>query len=86
MTNNDKVKTNGSLEDDVKLLNSLLSQENLDEKEEASVAALLQRLESAEGVAAGMENKLDDLLSNLDNLLATLEPTEPRDSDKEGKA
>ncbi len=55
-----------SLNNDISLLNSLLSQDNLDESDEASVAELIQRLESADGVAKGMESKLDDLLGNLD--------------------
>ncbi|SJL06434.1 uncharacterized protein ARMOST_09771 [Armillaria ostoyae] len=59
------------------MLNSLLSQDNLDESDESSVAELIQRLESADGVAKGMESKLDDLLGNLDTLLAVLEKNEP---------
>lgn len=66
-----------SLDNDISLLNSLLSQDNLDESDEASVAELIQRLESADGVAKGMESKLDDLLGNLDTLLAVLEKNEP---------
>ncbi|KAK0481482.1 hypothetical protein IW261DRAFT_1470904 [Armillaria novae-zelandiae] len=66
-----------SLDDDISLLNSLLSQDNLDESDEASVSELIQRLESADGVAKGMESKLDDLLGNLDALLAVLEKNEP---------
>ncbi|KAK0466276.1 uncharacterized protein EV420DRAFT_1636860 [Desarmillaria tabescens] len=72
-----------SLDDDISLLNSLLSQDNLDESDEASIAELMQRLESADGVAKGMESKLDDLLGNLDTLLAVLEKNEPVEKQEE---
>jgi site-specific recombinase XerD len=62
-----------SIEADIAQLNQLLSQESLDDADEASVAELLARLESADGVAEGVENKLDALLGNLDSLLASLE-------------
>ncbi|KAF7337556.1 hypothetical protein MSAN_02228900 [Mycena sanguinolenta] len=62
-----------SIERDVAELNELLSKETLDDAGEASVAELLARLESADGVAKGVENKLDTLLGNLNNLLAALE-------------
>ncbi|KAJ7651581.1 hypothetical protein DFH06DRAFT_1475621 [Mycena polygramma] len=62
-----------AIEADVAELNELLSRETLDEAGEASVEELLARLESADGVAKGVENKLDALLGNLDNLLASLE-------------
>ncbi|KAJ6520186.1 hypothetical protein C8R45DRAFT_51868 [Mycena sanguinolenta] len=62
-----------SIERDVAELNELLSKETLDDAGEASVAELLARLESADGVAKGVENKLDTLLGNLNNLLASLE-------------
>ncbi len=67
-------KPGSALDADLALLTTLLSQDNLDETDEANVAALLSRLESADGVAQGMEHKLDSLLGNLDTLLATLEP------------
>ncbi|KAJ7754992.1 hypothetical protein DFH07DRAFT_496872 [Mycena maculata] len=80
---NGSEKTNGSeaspaqitaaIEADVAELNELLSRDTLDDAGEASVAELLARLESADGVATGVENKLDVLLGNLDNLLAALE-------------
>lgn len=37
------------------------------------VAELLQRLTSAENMAEGMDSKLDNVLQNLDNLLALLD-------------
>ncbi|KAJ6609333.1 hypothetical protein B0H10DRAFT_2064390 [Mycena sp. CBHHK59/15] len=68
-----RVTTSTSIEDDIAQLNQLLSQESLDNAEEASVAELLARLESADGVTKGVESKLDALLGNLDSLLETLE-------------
>lgn len=68
-----------SIEADLAELNELLSKETLDDAGEASVVELLARLESADGVAKGVENKLDALLGNLDSLLATLEKDENDD-------
>ncbi|KAJ7492269.1 hypothetical protein FB451DRAFT_1388685 [Mycena latifolia] len=62
-----------SIEADIAELSELLSKDTLDDAGEASVAELLARLESADGVAKGVENKLDALLGNLDTLLASLE-------------
>lgn len=62
-----------TIEEDIAQLTSLLSQDSLDETGEANVVELLQRLEAAEGVAKGVESRLDGILGNLDNLLATLE-------------
>jgi hypothetical protein len=73
-----------TLEADITQLSSLLSQETLDGNDEANVAELLCRLESADGMARGVESRLDIILDNLDNLLATLEPkgnTSVRNSD-----
>ena len=41
--------------------------------DEADVAELLRQLESADGIAKGVETRLDDIIGNLDNLLASLE-------------
>lgn len=65
-----------SIEADIAELSELLSKETLDDAGEASVAELLARLENADGVAKGVESKLDALLGNLDNLLASLEQNE----------
>ncbi|KAJ7204387.1 hypothetical protein GGX14DRAFT_646875 [Mycena pura] len=64
-----------SIESDLAELNELLSKDpgTLDDLDEASVEVLLARLEGADGVAKGVENKLDALLGNLDSLLAALE-------------
>ncbi|KAJ7269368.1 hypothetical protein B0H12DRAFT_1229506 [Mycena haematopus] len=72
-SNTNPAQLTASIEQDVAELNELLSRETLDDAGEASVAELLARLESADGIAKGVETKLDTLLSNLDNLLAALE-------------
>ncbi|KAF7307240.1 hypothetical protein MIND_00517700 [Mycena indigotica] len=64
-----------SMKADVAALSELLSKETLDESGEASIEELLARLENADGVAKGVENKLDALLGNLDSLLDALETT-----------
>jgi hypothetical protein len=45
------------------------------EESDLDVADILQQLESAECVARGVENRLDDIIGNLDRLLAALEPS-----------
>lgn len=42
----------------------------------ADLAALLRQLERADGVARGVESRLDELLSGLDGLLGDLGPEE----------
>ncbi|KAJ7155927.1 hypothetical protein C8R43DRAFT_1065498 [Mycena crocata] len=53
---------NASIEADIAELSELLSKDTLDDAGEASVAELLARLESADGVARGVEGKLDALI------------------------
>jgi hypothetical protein len=52
-------------------LSSLLVQEPAEG--ETDVAELLRTIEAADGMAQGVESKLDNMLENLDNLLASLE-------------
>jgi hypothetical protein len=61
-----------SIEIDVAQLKQLLSQEPSAESE-TEIAELLQRLESVDGMARGVESRLDDVLGNLNDLLASLE-------------
>ncbi|KAI0343579.1 hypothetical protein BDW22DRAFT_1356038 [Trametopsis cervina] len=62
------------LQDDIALLASLLAAEpNSDEIDETHISELLRRLDAANGVASGVETRLDDILSNLDGLLGKLE-------------
>ncbi|KAI0328472.1 hypothetical protein GY45DRAFT_1326351 [Cubamyces sp. BRFM 1775] len=60
-----------SLEADIALLSNLLSQ-NVDESD-PDVAEVLRRLEAAEGIADGVESRLDGIIDHLDNLLSDLE-------------
>ncbi|CCL98893.1 uncharacterized protein FIBRA_00900 [Fibroporia radiculosa] len=62
-----------TLQSEIALLQSILSQ-NGPEDAEANVAELLRRLETADGIATGVESRLDEIIGNLDNLIGTLEP------------
>ncbi|CAK5264461.1 unnamed protein product [Mycena citricolor] len=66
-------RLDASIEADLAELTDLLSKGTLDEAGEANLAELLSRLESANGVAKGVESKLDSLIGNLDSLLESLE-------------
>ncbi|PIL31080.1 hypothetical protein GSI_05776 [Ganoderma sinense ZZ0214-1] len=61
-----------SLDADIALLQKLLS-EDVDESNPEDVAALLKRLEAAEGLADGVEDRLDGIMEHLDMLLTDLE-------------
>ena len=64
-----------SIEPDIALLHSLLS--NTDTSDDAeNLQQLLAQLNDAEGIAKGLEGKLDDVLENLDSLLAAMEAKE----------
>jgi hypothetical protein len=65
--------SNGNLQVDISLLASLLSQDTSEEIDDTNISELLRRLDTANGVASGVENRLDELLNNLDGLLGTLE-------------
>jgi hypothetical protein len=60
-----------TLEADIAQLSALLSEASAEG--DADVAELLQRIDTADGMAQGVESKLDNMLENLDNLLASLE-------------
>jgi hypothetical protein len=60
-----------NLDADIAQLSSLLSQEPVGR--DPDVAELLRTIEAADGMAQGVESKLDTMLENLDNLLASLE-------------
>lgn len=65
-----------SLDSDIALLTSLLAQSigsdehDIDGRE---LQELLRRLETADGVARGVESRLDEVIGNLDQLLGGLE-------------
>jgi hypothetical protein len=55
-------------------LNSLLSNSSLDDSNGTDdLTEILARLESADGIASGVEGRLDELLETLDNLLISME-------------
>ncbi|TFK41973.1 hypothetical protein BDQ12DRAFT_719995 [Crucibulum laeve] len=63
-----------TLESDIAQLTSLLSHDlDVSAGDDTDVAALLHRLTKADGMAQGVEGKLDDILGNLDRLLSSLE-------------
>ena len=61
-----------SLDADIALLQKLLS-EDIDDSNPENVAELLKRLEAAEGLAGGVEERLDGIMDHLDALLGDLE-------------
>jgi len=61
-----------TLHADIALLQSLLSQGE-PEGAQPDVTELLRRLETADGIATGVEGRLDVILSSLDDLLGALE-------------
>ncbi|KAI0779030.1 hypothetical protein BD413DRAFT_124573 [Trametes elegans] len=70
-----------SLEADIALLSSLLSQD-LDGSD-PDVAELLERLDAAEGIADGVESRLNGVIDHLDGLLSELETrTAPAQEDR----
>ncbi|TFY50561.1 hypothetical protein EVJ58_g10997 [Rhodofomes roseus] len=62
-----------TLDADLALLQTLLAQGQNDESE-ADVAEILRRLETADGIATGLESRLDDIMGNIDTMLGALEP------------
>lgn len=65
-----------NLSADIALLRSLLKEDaNQDGADEPDVDIdeLLRRLETADGIAQGVESRLDDIIDNLDGLLESLE-------------
>ena len=73
--NSDLLKTLDipSLEAEISQLASLLESTESGSDSDAEVAGLLAQLESADGMAQGVESKLDGFLETLDNLVASLE-------------
>jgi hypothetical protein len=48
-----------------------------DSNDEVDISELLNRLESADGMAKGVEGRLDDILEDLDRLLESMERRSP---------
>ena len=59
------------MESDLAFLQNVLSQE-VDASQPEDVEELLKKLEAAEGLAEGMESRLDGIMGNLDKLLGDL--------------
>ena len=72
-TNDPQVDASENLEADIAQINSFLSQEPSEAESDANLADLLRKMDAADGVARGVETKLDGMLENLDQLLASLE-------------
>lgn len=69
-----KSRLDSSLEADITQLNSFLLNGSLDHSNETDdLMEALARLESADGIARGVEGRLDELLGTLDDLLTSLE-------------
>ncbi len=64
-----------SADSDAALLSSLLSQVSSEDlpEDEAELAELLRKLEEADGLAQGMEGRLDTIIGKLDDLLGSLQ-------------
>jgi len=63
-------------------ISSLMDQHGIcDSNDEVDISELLSRLESADGMAKGVEGRLDEILEDLDRLLesvGTQDPVPPR--------
>lgn len=60
-----------------KMVDALKPSEEEEELGDAELLLLLRELEEADGVATGLEDKLDGLLEDLDGILAGLEAAPP---------
>ena len=91
------VSTGFSFDADVALLTSLLSQSSthpsadgdvVDERdiEGPELQELLRCLETADGIARGMESRLDDFIGNLDRMLGSLERAKEGTGEELGEA
>lgn len=59
-------------------ISSLMDQHGIsDSNDEVDISELLNRLESADGMAKGVEGRLDDILEDLDRLLESMERRSP---------
>ena len=59
-------------------ISSLMDQHGIcDSNDEVDISELLARLECADGMAKGVEGRLDDILEDLDRLLESMEGRGP---------
>ncbi|KAJ3476203.1 hypothetical protein NLI96_g11316 [Meripilus lineatus] len=69
-----------ALETDISILASILSKSTASsDAEDIDVAELLSQLETANGIAEGVESRLDGILQHLDGMLHSLE-SNPKDA------
>ncbi|KAG6907946.1 hypothetical protein DXG01_006804 [Tephrocybe rancida] len=68
-TTNTTLADLNALTTDLARLDSLLAKTELTEEEDVDVAELLKRLESAEGMAGEVEDRIDGILAKLDGLI-----------------
>ncbi|KAF8844119.1 hypothetical protein BDN67DRAFT_963212 [Paxillus ammoniavirescens] len=68
------------LECDVTFLGSLIAESDQNPTNDSELSELLARLDSADGMARGVESRLDEILGTLDNLLTSLEPKDDKKS------
>ncbi|EKM61826.1 uncharacterized protein PHACADRAFT_204967 [Phanerochaete carnosa HHB-10118-sp] len=74
------------LDADIALLASLLAQSGDEgDVEGLELQELLQRLETADGVAQGVEHRLDEIIGNLDQMLGGLEDAGETGQKREGQ-
>lgn len=71
-----------SLSGDIELIVQLLGHDIPDDIADQDIATLLRQLDQAETIGQNVEERIDVVLSRLDNLLSTLQPEgEPQISD-----
>ncbi|TFY55418.1 hypothetical protein EVG20_g9324 [Dentipellis fragilis] len=70
---NSSSKSNVSLETDIVYLKQVISSQPSDENADVNLTVLLRHLETASGVAEGVEERIDGIIGNLDMLLDSLE-------------
>jgi hypothetical protein len=66
-------KASNNLDVGLDQISNLMSQYGVDPSDDADISELLGTLETADGMANGVEGKLDDILKNLDTLLESME-------------
>ena len=71
--NGSSPQPHSTLEADVALLQSLLVQDPNFEESDLDVVEILKRLETADGIATGLESRLDEIVDSLDSMISALD-------------